>query len=130
VLKQNRFRRLAIANPKLAPYGASATEVLVNLGLADAAQGKLVMGENIAQTFQFVASGNVDLGFVALSQVIHDGKPVGGSVWIVPDTLHKPIRQNAVLLSHGAGNSAARAFLDYLKTPSAQAVIKRYGYDI
>ncbi|HMA12404.1 MAG TPA: molybdate ABC transporter substrate-binding protein [Steroidobacteraceae bacterium] len=130
VLTQNRFRRLAVANPKLAPYGAAAGEVLARLGLADAVHGKLVIGENIAQTYQFVASGNADLGFVALSQVMQDDNSASGSAWIVPNDLHAPIRQDAVLLNHGANNAAARALLDYLKSPPARAVIKRYGYDL
>jgi len=129
VLKQNRFRRLAIANPKLAPYGAAASEVVSRLGLADAIQGKFVIGENIAQTYQFVASGNAELGFVALSQVMQDGRLTGGSVWIVPAALHTVIRQDAVLLKHGENNAAARALLDYLKTPAAQTLIRSYGYD-
>lgn len=129
VLQQHRFQRLAIANPRLAPYGAAASEVLSRLGLAEAARPRLVVGENIAQTYQFVASGNADLGFVALSQVMLDGKLASGSVWQVPATLHAPIRQDAALLKHGAGNAAARALLDYLRTPAAQAIIARYGYD-
>ncbi|MDP1529260.1 MAG: molybdate ABC transporter substrate-binding protein [Rhodoferax sp.] len=129
VLKQNRFRRLAIASPKLAPYGAAAGEVLAKLKLTDSVQGKFVIGENIAQTYQFVASGNAELGFVALSQVMQGSRLVGGSVWMVPATLHTPIRQDAVLLKHGANNAAARALLDYLKTPAAQTIIRSYGYD-
>lgn len=129
VLQQRRFQRLAIANPRLAPYGAAASEVLSRLGLAEAARPRLVVGENIGQTYQFVASGNADLGFVALSQVMLDGKLASGSVWQVPATLHAPIRQDAALLKHGAGNAAARALLDYLRTPAAQAIITRYGYD-
>lgn len=130
VLKQNRFQRLAVANPKLAPYGAAAGEVLARLGLAGAVRGRLVIGENIAQTYQFVASGNADLGFVALSQVMQDNTLASGSAWIVPNDLHAPIRQDALLLNHGAHNAAARALLEYLKSPSARAVIKRYGYDL
>jgi molybdate transport system substrate-binding protein len=89
----------------------------------------LVTGENIAQTYQFVASGNAELGFVALSQVMHNGTLRSGSVWQVPATLHAPIRQDAVLLRHGANNAAARALLDYLNTPAAIAVIRSYGYE-
>ncbi|MHB1083454.1 MAG: molybdate ABC transporter substrate-binding protein [Thiobacillus sp.] len=129
VLKQNRFQRLAIANPKLAPYGAAAADVLARLNLTDRVQNKLVTGENIAQTYQFVASGNAELGFVALSQVMHNGTLRSGSVWQVPATLHAPIRQDAVLLRHGANNAAARALLDYLNTPAAIAVIRSYGYE-
>ena len=128
-LRQNRFQRLAIANPKLAPYGAAAIEVLANLKLTDSMQGKWVVGENIAQTYQFVASGNAELGFVALSQVMQDGKLIGGSAWLVPATLHAPIRQDAALLKRGANNTAARALFDYLQTSAAHAIIRSYGYE-
>ena len=129
VLRQNRFQRLAIANPKLAPYGMAAMEVLAKLKLTDSVQDKLVTGENIAQTYQFVASGNAELGFVALSQVMQDGKLTSGSVWVVPSTLHSPIRQDAALLKRGETNAAARALLDYLKTPAAQTTIRSFGYE-
>jgi len=130
VLKQNRFGRLAVANPKLAPYGAAAKEALGKLGLFDVVAGKLVVGENIGQTYQFAASGNADLGFVALSQIMQDGKLTQGSMWLVPSQLYSPIRQDAALLKHGADNAAARALLDFLGTPGAQAIIRRYGYDL
>lgn len=129
VLRQNRFQRLAIANPKLAPYGAAAIEVLANLNLTDSVKSKLVTGENIAQTYQFVASGNAELGFVALSQVMQNGTLRSGSVWQVPATLHAPIRQDAVLLKHGANNAAARALLDFLNIPAAIILIRSYGYE-
>lgn len=129
VLRQNRFQRLAIANPRLAPYGMAAMDVLTKLKLAGSVQDKLITGENIAQTYQFVASGNAELGFVALSQVMQDGKLAGGSVWVVPSTLHSPIRQDAALLKRGETNAAARALLDYLKTPAAQATIRSFGYE-
>lgn len=130
VLRQNRFRRLAIANPRLAPYGAAAVEVLARLKLTDSVQGKFVIGENIAQTYQFVASGNAELGFVALSQVMQDGKLSSGSAWLVPSSLHAPIRQDAVLLKRGENNAAARALYDYLKTPvAALTIIRSYGYE-
>jgi molybdate transport system substrate-binding protein len=130
VLKQGGYAHLAIANPKLAPYGAAAIEVLKNRGLLEAVQPKFVQGENIAQTWQFVASGNAELGFVALSQVTRDGKLTGGSAWIVPGDLHTPIRQDAVILAAGKGNTAARALMAYLKGEKAKAVIRTYGYDI
>lgn len=129
VLRQNRFQRLAIANPRLAPYGMAAMDVLTKLKLAGSVQDKLITGENIAQTYQFVSSGNAELGFVALSQVMQDGKLVGGSVWVVPSTLHAPIRQGAALLKRGETNVAARALLDYLKTPAALATIRSFGYE-
>lgn len=128
VLAQGRFAHLAIANPKVAPYGAAAMEVLEGRGLRDALAPKLVTGESIAQAYQFVVTGNAELGFVALSQVAVPGKPAKGSQWIVPASLHKPIRQDAVLLKAGAGNSAAAALMAYLKTESAQRVIQAYGY--
>ena len=130
VLRQNRFQRLAIANPKLAPYGAAAIEVLTRLKLTDRVQPKLVVGENIAQTYQFIASGNAELGFVALSQVMQDGKLSSGSAWLVPASLHAPIRQDAVLLKRGENNEAARAFFEFLKSPAAALTLTRsYGYE-
>lgn len=130
VLRQSRFKRLAIANPKLAPYGAAAVEVLTRLKLADRVHAKLVIGENIAQTYQFVASGNAELGFVALSQVTQDGKLARGSVWLVPASLHAPIRQDAVLLRRGEPNAAARALFDFLKSPAAALTLTRsFGYE-
>jgi len=130
VLKKGAFNKLAIANPKLAPYGAAAVETLTRLGLLAAVEPKFVQGENIAQAFQFIATGNADLGFVALSQVIKDGRIATGSAWIVPAQLHTPIRQDAVLLATGKGNAAAVALLKYLSSDKARAVIKAYGYDL
>lgn len=130
VLRSGSFKRLAIANPKLAPYGAAAQQAMEKLGVLAALRGKLVLGENIAQTLQFIASGNADLGFVALSQVMEDGKPRAGSHWRVPQELYEPIRQDAALLAHGRGNAAARAFLDYLRGAAAQNVIRASGYDL
>ena len=128
-LRGGQFARLAIANPRLAPYGAAARDTLERLGLWEAVQGKLVRGENIAQTFQFVASGNADLGFVALSQVRDQGLS-NDSYWLVPQALHAPLRQDAILLARGAHNPAARAFLDYLRTPAARERIREYGYEV
>jgi molybdate transport system substrate-binding protein len=127
VLRSGRFAHLAIANPKTAPYGAAAMQALQALGLAETLAPKLVTGESIAQAFQFVATGNAELGFVALSQVIAVAPP-GGSRWVVPQDLHAPIRQDAVLLRAGAGNPAATALLAYLKSPAAQQVIRSFGY--
>lgn len=129
VLRQGAFRHLALANPKLAPYGAAAVETLDKLGLLAALQPKFVQGENIAQTFQFVSTGNAELGFVALSQVVEGGKLKSGSAWIVPSSLHAPIRQDAVLLARGKDNPAALALLQYLKEDKARAIIKAYGYE-
>lgn len=130
VLKKGGFAHLALANPKLAPYGAAAMEVMTGLGLAGPLQPRFVMGENIAQTYQFVHSGNAELGFVALSQVYQDGKLSGGSAWIVPARLHAPIRQDAALLKKGKGNAAAGALLKYLGGDRARAIIRVYGYDL
>ena len=127
-LKTGDFRHLAVANPKTAPYGAAAMDTLEHLGLAEPLRARLVQGENIAQTHQFVASGNAELGFVALSQVIRNGEPDGG--WLVPGNYHRPIRQDAVLLERGASNPAAVALLAFLREPAAREVIERYGYRV
>lgn len=128
VLKKNGFKAIAIANAKLAPYGAAAMQTLTRLGLLEQVQPKIVQGENIAQTYAFVASGNAELGFVALSQVYADGKIKSGSGWIVPDDLHAPIRQDAVQLARARDNKAAAALLAYLRSDKARAVIRSFGY--
>ena len=128
VLKSGDFKHLAIANPKLAPYGAAALQVMEKLGVATALQPRLVQGENIAQTFQFVSTGNAQLGFVALSQVMADGTIRSGSAWQVPASLHEPIRQDAVLLMPGKDSAAASALLTYLRGSKARAIIHSYGY--
>lgn len=128
VLAAGRFAHLAIANPKTAPYGAAALQVLKARGLAEALAPRLVTAESIAQAWQFVTTGNAELGFVALSQVVVPGKPPTGSHWRVPAALHDEIRQDAVLLKAGAKSAAAAALLAYLKSPAAQAVIRAYGY--
>jgi molybdate transport system substrate-binding protein len=130
VLKKGDFNKLALANPKLAPYGAAAMEVLGKLGVLEAVQPKFVLGESIAQTWQFVGTGNAELGFVALSQVMKDGKIASGSAWIVPASLHTPIRQDAVILAKGQGNAAAGALMKYLRGDKAKAIIKGYGYGL
>jgi molybdate transport system substrate-binding protein len=130
VLKRGQFNKLALANPKLAPYGKAAVEVLTGMGLLNSITPKFVIGENIAQTYQFASTGNAELGFVALSQVMKDGKVVSGSGWIVPAKLHTPIRQDAVILAAGKGNPAAEALMKYLKSDKAKAIIKAYGYEI
>lgn len=129
VLKQGAFKHVALANPKLAPYGAAAVETLTALKLIDAVQPKLVQAENIAQVHQFVASGNAELGFVALSQIMQDGKLAGGSAWLVPTSLHRPIKQDAVVLDKGKGKPAAAALMKFLKGDKARAIIKSFGYD-
>lgn len=128
ILRHGTFRKLALANPRLAPYGAAAVETLTRLGLQEPLRSRFVIGENIAQTWQFVGSGNAELGFVALSQVWEDGRLTSGSAWRVPDTLHSPIRQDAVLLK--TNNAAAQALMDYLRSEAARVVIRRYGYDV
>ena len=130
VLKKAEFSHLAIASPKLAPYGAAATATLTKLGLLKTLEPKLVQGENIAQTYQFVVSGNAELGFVALSQISENGKLRSGSAWVVPADLHDPIRQDAALLTLGKDNPAARALLAFLKDAKAKTIIARYGYEI
>ncbi len=130
VLKKGEFNHLAIAHPKLAPYGAAAIETLTALHLLDAAQAKFVQAENIAQAHQFIATGNAELGFVALSQVMAEGRISQGSGWVVPADLHQPIRQDAVLLANGKDNPAAAALMLFLKGETARAIIKSYGYDL
>lgn len=128
VLSKGVFGHLALANPKTAPYGAAAIEVMKKLGLLPTLQARLVQGENVAQTYQFAASGNVELAFVALSQIWKDGKLSDGSAWIVPASMYPPVRQDAVLLNGGRHNAAAGALLAYLKGDTAKAIIKSYGY--
>jgi molybdate transport system substrate-binding protein len=130
VLKKGQFAHLAIANPKTAPYGAAALETLKNLGVQETLQPKVVQGENIAQTQQFIVSGNAELGFIALSQIIKDGKPMQGSSWIVPENLHAQIRQDAVILAKGKDKPAAAALVKYLAGDKAKAVIRSFGYDL
>jgi molybdate transport system substrate-binding protein len=130
VLKGNQYQHLSIANPKAAPYGLAATQVLARLNLTEATQAKIVEGQNITQAYQFVSTGNAELGFVALSQVFKDGKLTSGSAWIVPAELHDPIRQDAVVLAKGKDNPAAKALMEYLKGPKAAAIIRSYGYQL
>lgn len=122
------LRFVAIANPDLAPYGVATQATLQSLGLWDALQPKIVMGQNIGQTHGLVATGAAEVGFVALSAVVSPRAHTTGSHWIVPQAMHAPIRQDAVLLSHGADNPAARAFLSFLRGPDAAAVIDAFGY--
>ncbi|MFM2480391.1 molybdate ABC transporter substrate-binding protein [Celerinatantimonas sp. YJH-8] len=126
-LKKGAFDKLAIANPKAAPYGAASIETMKNLKVYASLKDKIVFGQNIGQTYSYVSYGNVKQGFVALSQVYRDGKLTSGSGWIVPGNLYHSIRQDAVLLKD---NAPAKAFLNYLQTPEAQAIIRSYGYDI
>ena len=126
VLARGDFEHLAIADPAIAPYGLAAVQSLRKLDLYDRLKPKIVRGSSIAQTFQFVQTGAAEAGFVALSQVINRPE---GSRWIVPATLHSPIDQQAVLLKTGANNPAAKAFMAFLKSATARAIIRRYGYE-
>lgn len=128
VLASAAVKHIAIANPKVAPYGAAAMDVMRARGLADVLAPRLVTGESIAQAFQFVATGNAEIGFVAWSQVKAPGKPPRGSFWLVPATLHREIRQDAVLLRAGEKNPAARALLEFLRSEPARAVMREFGY--
>ena len=127
VLASGRFEKLAIADPAAAPYGLAAIQTLKALKLYDRLQPKIVQGASIAQAYQYVATGAAELGFVALSQVVNER---GGSRWLVPEADHAPIDQQAVLLFPGAKDPAARAFLSFLKGPTAIAIIRRYGYEV
>lgn len=129
-LKAGEFHKLAIANPKLAPYGAAARDTMQALGLYASLKPKLAMGSNIGQTFTMVSTGNAELGFVALSYVLSSRNAHPGSRWDVPQSLYKPIRQDAILTRHGENNTAAKDFLAFLKSPEATAIIKKYGYQV
>ena len=130
ILKNGAFQHLAIANPRTAPYGSAAIEVMQKMGVLAALQAKFVQGENIAQTYQFAVSGNAEIGFVALSQIWKDGKISSGSAWIVPSNMHEAIRQDAMLLARGRDKRVASALLSYLRGEKARAIIKSYGYDL
>ena len=130
VLKKGGFRHLALANPKTAPYGLAAQQTMARLGVLETLRPRFVQGENIAQTHQFVSTGNAELGFVAYSQVIRNGRIGGGSGWLVPAEFHDPIRQDAVLLNKGRDNPAARAWLAFLKGEQARTVIRSFGYEL
>lgn len=129
VLRKNTTDRLALADAKLAPYGQAALQTLTKLGLLDAWRPRFVTGENIGQTFQFVASGNAPLGFVALSQIQLDGRVATGSAWVVPAELHAPLKQDAVLLNPGRLDPAAQALMTWLRQDKARAVIRSFGYE-
>lgn len=130
VLGKGEFAKLAYADPKLAPYGLAAKETLDSMGLWDKVQSKLVTGESIAQTYQFAATGNAEIAFVALSQITKDGKVTEGSWWLVPSNLYNPIHQCATLLSGAKDPAAAKAFLAFLKSEKAVAIIRSFGYGL
>ena len=129
VLRSGTFTKIAMANPKLAPYGLAAMQVLQRLDVSARVIPKIVEASNIGQTFQFVSSGNAALGFVALSQVFENGKMKDGSGWVVPFTMYDPIKQDAMLLMHARTNIAAQALLQYLRNEKTKAIILSYGYD-
>jgi molybdate transport system substrate-binding protein len=127
VLKTGKFQKLSIADPVAAPYGVAAVSTMNKLGVYNALKPKIVMGTSITQAYQFVDTGAAELGFVAHSQVIN---VPGGSRWLVPASYHAPIDQQAILLRTGERNPAARAFLAFLKSPAAIAIVRRYGYEV
>ena len=128
VLNQKNFRYLAIANPKTAPYGKAAEQVLRKKGFWDQLQTRMVRGENISQTFQFLVTGNADIGFIALSQLKRNQKQLKGYSWAVPSEWHDPIRQQAILLKRAKTNKAAQEFLNFLKSDRVQKIKESYGY--
>ena len=130
VLAKGGYNKLAYAEPKLAPYGLAAEETLKKMNLWDAVRSKLVTGESITQAYQFAASGNAELAFIALSQISKDGKVTAGSWWLVPSEMYTPIKQGAVLLSAAKDKVAAQAFLTFLKSEKAAAIIRSFGYDL
>lgn len=130
VLKGGNFSKIAIANPKNAPYGAAAVQAMDKLGLTAALTPKLVTGESIGQTYNFIATGNADLGFVALAQVLDGGKLKSGSMWVVPAQYHAPIIQDAVILKRAANNPAAKAWMELMRTPQTKEFIRSYGYAV
>lgn len=130
VLDGGQFKHLALADPKLAPYGRAAMETLKKLGLLDKLQPLMVIGESIAQTQQFVSTGNAELGFIALSQVVEAGQLPAGSLWVIPSEYYSPLAQSAVLLKPGAANPAANALVEFLKSPAALKIIKQYDYSL
>lgn len=130
VLKKMAFNKIVMANPQLAPYGLAAQEVLQQLGLQESLKTKIVMGDNISQAYQFIATQNASLGFVALSQVMEQGLIQKGSVWLIPTQLHTPLKQDAILLRKAEKNKTAISFLQYLKKSSTQQLIRSYGYDL
>jgi molybdate transport system substrate-binding protein len=127
---KNSFKKLAIADPKLAPYGAAAIEVIEGMGASAKVMTKLVQGDSIGQAFQFVMTENAELGFVAYSQISTDGRITQGSAWVVPQNLYTPLRQDAALLSLGKDNAAALALIKYMRTDRAKTIIRTYGYTL
>ena len=129
VLRSADLGKVAIANPKTAPYGAAAVEAMEKMGLLAALRPRLVQGESIGQTFNFVKTGNADVGFVAMAQVLSGGRLKEGSMWVVPQDFYPPIRQDAVVLKRGENNAAAQALIRLLQSPNIKDLIRSYGYD-
>ncbi|MEW6682065.1 MAG: molybdate ABC transporter substrate-binding protein [Nitrospirota bacterium] len=129
-LRSGRFKYVAMANPQLAPYGAAAQQVMMNLGLWNQLQPHIVRGESLGQTMGFITSGNAQMGFVALSQVVNSAMNPGGSRWEIPFDLYDPIDQDAVLLAKGRSNVAAGALLEYVRGHDARRIIERFGYGL
>ncbi len=130
IYQKESFKHLAIANPKTAPYGRAALQTLQKLGVWDQVEGRIVQGENIGQTFQFVATENAELGFVALSQVLGPKNKSKGSRWEVPATFHDPIQQDLVLLQHGKSNSAATELIQFIQSEAMRRSIEEFGYRV
>lgn len=129
-LRSASFKRLAIANPKTAPYGVAAMQAMQKLGVWESLQPRIVMGESLGQTMGFIESGNAELGFLALSQVLDPKIKGTGGRWDVPSNLHEPIQQDVVLLEKGKDNPAAKALMEFMGKPQATAIIERYGYEL
>lgn len=130
VLKTDKFKFIAIANAKVAPYGRAAVQTMQKLGVLMNIEPRVVQGESISQTFQFVTSGNAQLGFVSLSQILENGKLKTGSAWLVPEAMHEQLKQDVVLLNHGKDSKAATALINYLKSDKTRKLIERYGYKL
>ena len=129
-LRSEKFKHLAIANPKAAPYGVAAMQTMQKLGVWESVQSRLVLGESLGQTIGFIESGNAELGFLALSQVLDPKMKGKGGRWDVPINLHEPIKQDVVLLTKGKNNPAANALMEFMGGPQAKAIIERYGYEL
>ena len=130
VLKAADLGKVAFANPKVAPYGAATVQTIDKLGMTAALTPKLVQGESIGQTYTFASTGNADVGFVAMSQVLEGGRLKSGSMWVVPQELYSPIRQDAVVMQKSASNEAAQALMKLLKSPNIKDLIRSYGYEL
>jgi len=128
ILKTDKFKYIAIANSKVAPYGQAAVQTMQKLGVLSKIEPRVVQGESIAQTFQFVSTGNAQLGFVALSQIFENGKIKTGSAWIVPEEMHEQLKQDAVVLQSCKNTSACQALMDYLKSEKIKKMMSSYGY--